>query len=182
MTPSKLRTVSLMALGLFLLPLCALAQEPAAAEAAKAAPAIFPLLSRWFHVLGAIMLLGGAIYFRFVLMPAAKETLDDETHQKLRAGVIKRWGRILHVLILILLVSGIINFVFAVHLHKGQGAYHMLFSIKFILALLVFGLASMLAGRRSFSQKLQQNAGLWLGITIAMGVAIVLIAGYMKMM
>ena len=40
----------------------------------------------------------------------------------------------------------------------------------------------MLAGRKSISLKLQQNSKLWLGVTLAMGAAIVMIAGYMKMM
>lgn len=177
-----------MALGLMLFGACAIAQEPAAVpEAAEAvgeaATGALPLLSRWLHVLGAIFMLGAAFYVRAVLMPAAKSTLDDENHQKLSAAVTGQWRKYLHVLILVLLVTGLYNFMFVTRFgHDENPSYHMLFGIKFLLAIAVFGLASMLAGKKSISQKLQKNASLWLGITIAMGVAIVMIAGYMKMM
>lgn len=181
------RTATILLASMLLMPLAALAQEaatPDAAEsAAEAATGALPLLMRWLHVFGAIFLLGGAFYLRAVLMPAANENLDEETHNKLRESITGRWRKILHILILVLLVSGLYNFLAVTRFaHDGQPQYHMLFGIKFLLAIAVFGLASMLAGRKSISQKLQQNAKLWLGITIAMGVAIVLIAGYMKMM
>jgi len=182
------RTTLLLALGLTLATIGAFAQESVpvdvSAEAAgQAATGALPLLSRWLHVLGAIFLLGSAFYARAILMPAATTALDDESHQKLRAGLRSQWSKFLHVLILILFATGLYNFLAVTRFaHDGQPTYHMLFGIKFILAIAVFGLASMLAGRKSVSTKLQQNMGLWLGVTIAMGVAIVLIAGYMKMM
>lgn len=177
----------LLILGL-LLSAGAFAQEPGAAEAAseaagEAMTGIVPLLSRWLHVLGAIFLLGGALYLRTVLMPAASETLDDATHQQLREGVMARWRKLVGILILVLLLTGLFNYMYVTRFgHDENPTYHMLFGIKFLLAFVVFALASMLAGRKKISQKLQEKAGLWLGITIATGIAIVLIAGYMKMM
>ena len=182
------RTSLLLALALYLATAGAYAQDPAAVEVAteatgQAATGALPLVSRWLHVLGAIFMLGGAFYLRAVLMPAAASSLDDEAHANLRAGVRKQWAKYLHVLIVILLVTGLYNFLAVTRFgHDENPSYHMLFGIKFLLAIAVFGLASMLAGKKSISQKLQQNAGLWLGITILMGVAIVMIAGYMKMM
>ena len=84
---------------------------------------------------------------------------------------------------LVLIVSGLYNFLAVTRFaHDGQPQYHMLFGIKFLIAFAIFMLASMLAGKKSISQKLQQNAKLWLGITLAMGIVVVMIAGYMKMM
>jgi len=164
---------------LVLFPLAAVAQTEAVASTGVA---IGPLLSRWLHVFGAIFMLGGTFYVRAVLLPSATETLDDATHQSLRTSVMGRWRKILMVLITILLLSGLYNFMVNMKDHDGQPTYHMLFGIKFLLAIFVFGLASMLAGRKPVSLKLQQNAKLWLGVTLAMGAAIVMIAGYMKMM
>ena len=180
MFPLRYRSVVPVTLAFTLLSVGAFAQETVAATAA---PGIMPLVGRWLHILGAIFLLGGAFYFWAVLRPAANAALDDEAHQKLRASIMKRWSRVLHVLILVILLSGLYNFlVITRHAHQGQPVYHMLFGIKFILAFIVFGLAEMLAGKKAISQKLQQNAGLWVGITVALGVTIVLLAGYMKMM
>lgn len=168
-------------------PLVAGAQEEAVATATAAATeahtGIVPLISRWLHIFGAIFLLGGAFYLRAVLMPAANESLDGETHEKLRQSVMGRWRKIMPILFTLLILSGVYNFVMVTRFeHDGQPQYHMLFGIKFLLAMAVFALASMLAGTKSVSQKLQKNSKLWLGITIAMGVIIVMLAGYMKMM
>ncbi|MCF6287203.1 MAG: hypothetical protein L3K26_18770, partial [Candidatus Hydrogenedentes bacterium] len=179
-----LRPVTTLALVALFVPLAALAQDEATTTAvAEAATGIVPLLMRWLHVFGAIFLLGGAFYLRTVLMPAAAENLEGESAQKLRQGVMARWRKILPILMLVLIVSGFYNYLAVTRFaHEGQGQYHMLFGIKFLLAFAVFMLASMLSGKKAIAQKLQQNAGLWLGITIAMGVAIVMIAGYMKLM
>lgn len=186
MNHTKSRLFPFIALGFLLLPLATSAQDVVTA----AIPAtqmhtvnVVALLSRWLHIFGAIFLLGGAFYTRAVLMPSAAETLDDATHQKLRESVMGRWRKLIMVLSLVLILTGMYNFLAVTRFaHEGQPAYHMLFGIKFLLAIAVFGLASMLAGRKSISVKLQQNSKLWLGITLAMGAAIVMIAGYMKMM
>jgi hypothetical protein len=166
-----------------LVPLVATGQEDAAsATTAEAATGIVPLLMRWLHVFGAIFLLGGTFYLRTVLLPATKE-LDGDAQKQLREGVMGRWRKILPILMLVLIVSGLYNFLAVTRFaHDGQSQYHMLFGIKFLLAFGVFMLASMLSGRKSISQKLQQNAGLWLGVTLLTGIIIVMIAGYMKMM
>jgi hypothetical protein len=177
-----LRPVTALTLAALFVPLAAFAQDEATTTAVtEAATGIVPLLMRWLHVFGAIFMLGGAFYLRTVLMPAAAENLEGESAQKLRQGVMARWRKILPILMLVLIVSGLYNYL-AVTRFAHEGQYHMLFGIKFLLAFAVFMLASMLSGTKSISQKLQQNAGLWLGITIAMGVVIVMIAGYMKLM
>lgn len=180
MNLTKSRLFPLLALGLVLLPMSAFAQDPAVAESSVN---VVALLSRWLHIFGAIFLMGGAFYMRAVLIPSAAETLDEDTHASLRVSILGRWRKWIMILSLVLILSGFYNFfTVGIPAHKGEPAYHMLFGIKFLLAIAVFGLASMLAGRKSISLKLQQNSKLWLGVTLAMGAAIVMIAGYMKMM
>ncbi len=176
---SKSSLFTLVTTGLALMPLAASAQDPAVADTSVN---VVALLSRWLHIFGAIFLMGGAFYMRAVLIPSAAEALDEETHQKLRGSILGRWRKWIMILSLVLILSGLYNFMLGIADHRDQPTYHMLFGIKFLLAIAVFGLASMLAGRKSISQKLQQNSKLWLGVTLAMGAAIVMIAGYMKMM
>ena len=176
---SKSSLFTLSITGLLLLPLAASAQDPAVAETSVN---VVALLSRWLHIFGAIFLMGGAFYMRAVLIPSAAETLDEATHANLRTSILGRWRKWIMILSLVLILSGLYNFMAGIADHREQPTYHMLFGIKFLLAIAVFGLASMLAGRKSISLKLQQNSKLWLGVTLAMGAAIVMIAGYMKMM
>lgn len=180
MLSSPARRILPALVAFFVLAFGAAAQEMATGEPATG---MLPLVSRWLHIFGAIFLLGGAFYLRAAVMPAAAEVLDAETHAKLRAGITARWRKYIHILIAALLITGLYNFMAVTRFeHDGQSAYHMLFGIKFLLAIAIFGLASMLAGKKAISQKLQEKAGLWVGVTILLGAATVMIAGYMKMM
>ncbi len=145
-----------------------------------AGPDPVTLVSRWLHILGAVTLLGGGIFVRLVLMPSAA-VLPAEAHDQLRAGVRSRWSKILGALIAILLLTGFYNYLTkGVVDHKGQALYHALMGTKIILAFVVFFLGSLLAGKTGLAQKLQAKASLWLGVTLAMGIAIVMIAGYLR--
>ena len=155
--------------------------------AAAAAPALAQtttpdqLISRWLHVLGAAALLGGAIFTRFALIPAAKSALSDDAHEKLRAALRSRWSKLVGALIGVLLLTGFYNYiVYGVPAHKGQGLYHMLMGIKIILAFAVFFLASILVGRTSLAQKFQAKASTWLLVTITLGIIIFAIGGFLR--
>ena len=143
--------------------------------------ALLPLIMRWIHILSAIVALGGSIFARFVLMPSAQQVLDDKAHAELRAAVTKRWMKFVHTCILLFLVSGFYNFI-AIQApdHKGQSIYHMLFGIKFLLALAVFALAVALTSLKPWSEKLRANARFWLGLLIALAIVVVGISGYMR--
>ena len=141
------------------------------------------LIMRWLHVLPAIMAVGGAIFMRFVLMPAAAGALDDEAHGKLRAAVIKRWRMIVHLSILLFLISGFYNYLAVTrHQHPDNGLYHAMFGVKFILALVVFFFAIALTSSKAWSEGFRSKAATWLGLLVALAVAVVLIAGFMKVM
>ena len=48
------------------------------------------VLSRFAHVATAIVMVGGTVFMRFVLMPAAKE-LPETEHDQLRQRLLARW-------------------------------------------------------------------------------------------
>ncbi len=140
---------------------------------------ILLLVSRWVHVLSAVIAIGGAVFMRFVLMPAAREALSDDQLTALREKVMGRWRKVVMVVIVLLLVSGFLNFMWVgVPKAKEVGAsYHAIFGIKFLLALGVFFLASVLAGRSEATEKFRANAPKWLAVTVALGVVVILLAG-----
>jgi len=138
------------------------------------------ILFRWAHVGTAIVLLGGGVFMRFILMPSA-DTLDDETHNGLRAQVMGRWKRYVHMGILLLLVSGFYNYlVVMIPKHKGDGLYHALLGTKILLALGIFFLASALVGRSAKFESMRANRGKWMLVVVLLGAGIVGISGFLK--
>ncbi|MBI2422085.1 MAG: hypothetical protein HYV27_04575 [Candidatus Hydrogenedentes bacterium] len=173
-------------LALFTLLLCgaASAQESAPAEAAAAAaPLGLMLVMRWIHILCAVMLLGGTAYMLSVLRPVASAVLDAQAHAALREALAKKWKPLMMIYVTGFLVSGFYNYLAVTRFeHDGQPLYHALFGTKFLLAMVVFGLAMALSSSKGYAVKMRENGKLWIGLTVALGVAVVLIAGYMKVM
>jgi len=138
------------------------------------------VLFRWIHVGTAIAVLGGSVFLRYVLMPAA-EQLPEAEHDALRQRVIGRWKRFVMIGIALFLVSGFYNYlVVALPKHKGNGLYHALMGTKIILAFVVFFLASALVGRAAAFEGFRRNRAKWLTITILLSAIVVAIAGVLK--
>lgn len=138
------------------------------------------LIMRWLHLLSAILMLGGAVFMRFILFPAASGTLDGDTHDRLREAILPRWRRAIMVYVTLFLISGFYNFVMVgLPAHRQDPLYHALFGIKFLVAMAVFAIAMMLVGKK---QRFGANTPTVAAIMIALAVLVVLIAGYMKVM
>lgn len=138
------------------------------------------VVSRVVHVATAIVLVGGCVFMRFALMPAAAE-LNEAEHDGLRERVLGNWRRFVHGGIALLLASGLYNFlVVTMPAHKGDGRYHMLVGIKMILAMVLFFLASALVGRSNALRGLREKARGTLVMMIILAAVIVAISGYLK--
>jgi len=137
------------------------------------------VLFRWIHIGTAIVILGGSVFLRFVLRPAAAHMPEAEHHQ-LKTEVLDRWKRFVHAGIGLFLLSGFYNYIRAMPLHKGDGLYHALIGTKILLALAVFVLASGLVGRSALFEPLRKHSPRWLLVTILLSVVIVGISGYVK--
>jgi hypothetical protein len=136
---------------------------------------ILDIVFRWMHIGSAIVLLGGTICLKLVVGPVLKDQ-----SQQLRDAVRGRWKSFVHAAIGGLLISGIYNYVRAVSGHKGDGLWHAMVDTKIILALGVFFIASVLAGRSKGTQKFRDNAAKWTTIAILLGLLIVAMSGIAK--
>lgn len=144
------------------------------------------ILLRWLHVLSAAATVGGTLLTCVALLPAAME-LPEDARRKILDGVRRRWSMVVHLAILLLLATGFANFfLYGMRLFpRGSSesvAYNMLFGVKFLLALAVFGLAEVLLGRSSAAEKLRQKAKFWTTVNLCLLVAIVCISGVMGRM
>lgn len=138
------------------------------------------VLFRWIHVGSAIVVLGGSVFIRFVLLNALSG-MDEETAKDVRARVVKIWKRFVHAGILLFIISGFYNYVMvSIPNHKGDGLYHALLGTKIILAFIVFFLASALVGRSSTFAWIRSNIKIWLLVTISLAALIVAISGFVK--
>jgi uncharacterized membrane protein len=142
---------------------------------------LVPLLSRWIHIGTSIVLVGGTVFMRFVLAPAASASLSDTEHAALRERVVGTWKRYVHAGILLFLLSGLYNYlVVARPKHDGDSLYHALMGTKILLALAVFFFASALVGRSQGLQKIRDKRNTWLLVLILLSAVIVGIAGFLK--
>ena len=132
---------------------------------------------RWMHIGSVIVLVGGAFFMRFVLMPSAKE-LPDEAHATLRGRVLGRWKKLVGILIGLILISGFYNLIKTVK--TVDTLWHMLIGVKILLALAVFFIASALVGSSKGLQPIRDKMPLWLALNIALATTIVLISGLLR--
>lgn len=137
------------------------------------------LFSRWFHVIPAIMLVGGTLFLRFALVPAA--TAHKSEHSELRELIRGRFAKLVMLSVLCLLISGFYNAYLKAIGFKLSGPYLGLLTVKILLAFFVFYLASVLTGRSQTAKKFRQKEIFWLNVLCAAMLAIVAMAGWMKL-
>ena len=141
---------------------------------------IVSLLSRWTHIGTAIVLVGGTVFLRFVLTPAAAQLADDQ-HAKLKELVMGTWKKFVHAGIGLFLLSGFYNYI-AVQApkHKGDPLYHGLMGGKILIALAIFFIASALVGRSKSFEGMRKTAKFWQLLLVLLSFIIVGISGYLK--
>lgn len=136
-------------------------------------------LSRFVHVATAITLVGGTVFMRFVLKPAADQ-LTPETHDQLRSFLLPRWKRFIHSGIGLFLLSGFYNYMRLMPGHKGDSLWHALVGTKILLAFAVFFLASALVGKSPAFEGLRKQRPKWLAVIVVLAVIIVGISSFVK--
>ena len=139
------------------------------------------LVSRWIHLAAAFTAIGGVAYARIALLPSATEVLDDDVHAKLREAVRRRWSRVVHVCIGLLLLTGGVNFYLLVLRSNVEPMpYHAIFGIKFLAAMAIFFLAAALAGKAPGFAKIREKSGQWMVVILLLGGLIVLLSGILN--
>ena len=142
------------------------------------------VLARIAHIGAAVTLGGGLIYQWTVLYPGLGSPSAEEPSS--RAEEVRgRWSRLVMVSVVLLLLSGLYNYFGTIRLDK-QGVvdlprfFHPLIGTKILLALVVFFVASLLAGRSEGARRFQAKAPWWLGVASLLVLAIISIAGILK--
>jgi len=150
----------------------------------------FVFALRWFHLIAAMILVGGTIFMRFALVPSVGALSDDERkalHQQVRS----RWSKLVMASIAFLLISGFVNYaIFLSTIHSEgweqwrshcNGLYQAAFGVKFLLAMAMFFIASAVSGTSESMKQFRQNAKLWLTVNVILALAVVALAGIMRL-
>lgn len=138
------------------------------------------IVSRWFHLAAVITAIGGTVFLRMVLHPSATSSLSPETHEALRAAVVRRWARVVHISILFIILSGTYNAIVMFPKHSGQPLYHALFGVKVLLALALFFIATAVTGRSPAFAAIRAKGPMWMAVNIALAAVIVLLSNILK--
>jgi uncharacterized membrane protein len=137
------------------------------------------LTSRLLHILGAIILVGGVFYLRNVIASRAAAA-DNAGADPWFAGGRGTWAKWVGITTLVLLATGLFNFVMNVKTYEIATSYHMLVGIKILVALVVFFLAAVLAGRSALAERFRGNMKFWLSACLVAGIVTVLIGSVMR--
>ena len=111
------------------------------------------LVSRVLHILGAIILVGG-----------------------LRA----KWAMWVGIATLLLIVTGLWNFINIIKTYDVASSYHMIFGLKMLAAVALFLLAALVAGRSPAAETLRQKMRFWLGVCLALGILTVALGSILR--
>ncbi|WP_148618816.1 hypothetical protein [Mariniblastus fucicola] len=139
---------------------------------------IFAQLSRWAHIIAAIVLTGGTLFMRFALVPAMLETSASEEVQQ---AVRKRWMKWVAGAALFLLVSGFYNAYLKAIGFELSPIYNGFLGAKILLGFFAFWLSATLVGRSERAKRFREREIFWLNILTSVVLVIVLMAGFMKM-
>jgi uncharacterized membrane protein len=151
---------------------------------------ILGLVFRWLHIVAAMAVVGGLMFMRFALLPAASAWAEPQ-RRELQEAIRRRWAKVVMAAIGFLLVSGFYNFVVLDLSWKTwpdawrngpAHVYQMLFDIKFILALIIFFISSALAGRSAALARFREQAKFWVTTNLILALVLVAISNQLRMM
>ncbi len=141
---------------------------------------IVDLLLRWMHILSAIALMGGTIFMRFGLHPALS-AISAENQKAIKAAVRGHWAKWVMATSGFLLLSGIVNIVRFTQLKVVDPMpYHAIVTVKLLLALVIFFIASVLVGRSKNADKFREKAVFWMNLNLVLAVVVVCMGGFLR--
>ncbi|MBL8880051.1 MAG: hypothetical protein JNG88_13100 [Phycisphaerales bacterium] len=123
------------------------------------------VLIRIVHIFAAVMVGGAAFYQLIAVRPALLE-LDEASRQKAWHGIARRWFGMVITLLVVLLATGLYNFIAirvpALRGKPSAGLYHALFGVKFLAVLAAFHAATVLSLPGARGDRWRARGGFWL--------------------
>jgi len=137
------------------------------------------LLSRILHILGAIVLVGGLFYLRFVVSPVGAPAGAAPVDQFF-SGHRAAWAKWVGIATLLLLVTGLWNYMRTINTRELPSSYHMIAGLKMLAGIALFFLAALLAGRSAAADAFRQKWRFWLNVCLLIGVVTVVLGSILR--
>jgi putative copper export protein len=116
-----------------------------------------------------------------VVGPRLRQSDSDAGSDPWFAGRRGAWAMWVGIASLLLIATGLWNYLQIIQLNeKMASSYHMLLGIKMLLALVVFFLAAVLAGKSGIAEQLRQKMKLWLGLCLITAVVVVALGSVLR--
>jgi uncharacterized membrane protein len=138
---------------------------------------------RLVHIFSAIFLAGGVFFLWWVLVPALG-SVSHEQREAVEGRVRGRWSLVVMITSALLLVGGLINAVLAIRRYEfpDSPSYHLLVAVKIVLALAVFWITAVLAGRSATAERFRQKLPFWMNVNALLVAILICVASWMKVM
>ncbi|MCU1275223.1 MAG: hypothetical protein JWO48_2654 [Bryobacterales bacterium] len=128
------------------------------------------VLMRWLHITSVVVLIGGNLYARFVIVPAVS-SLPAQDQDRLGDAMAARYRSLLYLAMLLLTGTGIYNMV----MNLGRGpVYQALLGVKLLLVLHVFAVSFLIV-----KPKNPKRARMMTGVVIS-GLTIIAISAVLR--
>ena len=142
-------------------------------------PASFEIICRVLHIAATCTSLGGLTYARFVLWPNL-EFLPESDRQNFLDRMIRRYAYIKWMGVLVVAVTGIIQWLYIYPLVSAKGLYIGCFAIKMLGAVGLFLITFLLTLPTERLRGMQQNRAFWSGMNVLCGITILIGAALMR--
>jgi putative copper export protein len=144
----------------------------------------FNVLVRWIHVTMAALAVGGLVYAGLVMLPALRA--GGEGARPAGEAVAARFRILIHSAIGLLLLTGGYNLAIVIPrasaLGDSKSLYHGVLGTKILLALVLFGIASVVVSRRAAQDAPPPGAARPLSLAIGLGLVILLLSAVLRRM
>ena len=129
------------------------------------------------HLLAVIIAVGGTFALRFVVLPRFEA---NERDIEIRKAILRRWRPIVWGNIVLILITGLANAHHAYLMVGPKPVYWILFTAKFVAALVLFGIALLMTLPMEGLSNVQSNWKRWLRHIFELGTIIVFMSAFLK--
>jgi len=140
------------------------------------------IVNHWVHLMAAITAVGGTICLVLSVIPAENQTLNDETRPEFQRVLRRKLTPLIHGSVALLILTGLVNLMNASRSFAGHmsALYGLIFGLKFILAVILFGIAIALTISSEALARFHARRRFWLSINVLLGLVIVLLSAWLR--